>query len=46
MVPICGEEGEKNHVEYRENKLALLFREEDIKYNKDRTRRDITEKDM
>ena len=44
MVPICGEEGEKNHVEYRENKLALLFREEDIKYNKDRTRRDITEK--
>lgn len=44
MVPIRSEEGEKNHVEYRENKLALLFREEDIKYNKDKTKRDITGK--
>jgi len=44
MVPIRAEEGEKNHVEYRENKLAVLFREEDIKFNKARTKRDITGK--
>lgn len=44
MVPIRAKIGEKDVVEYKENKLALLFREEDIKYNKDRTKRDITGK--
>jgi hypothetical protein len=44
MVPIRAKVGEKDVVEYKENKLALFFREEDIKYNKDQTKRDITSK--
>lgn len=44
MVPIRGKQGEKDIVEYKENKLTLLFREEDIKYNKKGTKRNITSK--
>lgn len=44
MVPVLSGEDGKTLVEYKENKLALLFCEEDIKYNKDRTKCDIMKK--